>query len=186
MDGQGSKNRPRCPVEDLAAYLDGELGGEAEAALEAHLATCSACRSELNSQKLLLNQLNREFANGDVELPEDFSLRIVVAAESRVSGLRSADELRSATLILVVCGIIAALFLSVSKFGGEIPAISIAGRIVGAATLIAHLFYDLSLAMITFTRASIGFLSVTALYAIPVGAVLLLAVLLVKRRKANS
>ncbi|MCV4821003.1 zf-HC2 domain-containing protein, partial [Escherichia coli] len=79
--------------------LDGELDKSKEASVEQHLNECSECRAEVNFQKVLLNQLDKEFADSNgIELPEDFSVRIVAVAESRVSGLRSIGELRSAAL----------------------------------------------------------------------------------------
>ena len=40
--------------EELAAYLDGRLGGAVQARVEGHLADCAACRSELVESRALL------------------------------------------------------------------------------------------------------------------------------------
>lgn len=41
-------------TDDLSAYLDGELAAERRAALEAHLATCVACRSVLDDLRAIV------------------------------------------------------------------------------------------------------------------------------------
>jgi anti-sigma factor RsiW len=52
--------------ERLSAYLDGELGGEARAAAEAHLAGCAECRAALEA----LRQLTRRARTLDDRPPE--------------------------------------------------------------------------------------------------------------------
>ncbi|HTO08092.1 MAG TPA: zf-HC2 domain-containing protein [Myxococcota bacterium] len=39
--------------EEIAAYVDGELAGEARAELESHLSACAACRAEVAAQERL-------------------------------------------------------------------------------------------------------------------------------------
>lgn len=46
-------------TEDLSAYLDGALGDEERALVEAHLATCAACAGELARLRLTLGVLGR-------------------------------------------------------------------------------------------------------------------------------
>lgn len=186
MDGQTSENRPLCPVDELSPYLDGELSAADNVRIEEHLAKCAACRAELNFQKSLLNHLTSELAaDRGFDLPEDFSRRVVAAAESRVSGLRSPAELRSAALILLAFGGFAAFFLTSFNIRGELPGIAIAEKLVGAAILVFHFVYDLSIAFAAFTRA---FSRLWALSAIIFGsfAVCVLILLFVKRRARRS
>lgn len=154
MDGQTSENTPLCPADELSSYLDGELAAAENVRIEEHLAKCAACRAELNFQKSLLNHLNSELAaDSGFDLPDDFSRRVVAAAESRVSGLRSPSELRSAALILLAFGGFAAFFLTSFNIRGELPGIGIAEKLIGAAILLVHFVYDLSIAFAAFTRA---------------------------------
>lgn len=182
MDGQQPKNRLMCPGDDLAAYLDGELDKSKEASVEQHLNECSECRAEVNFQKVLLNQLDKEFADSNgIELPEDFSVRIVAVAESRVSGLRSIGELRSAALILVAFGILAAIFLTSFNLRGELPAISVVEKILGASSLVLHLVYDLSIAMAAFTKALQRIWAISSFYAVIIFAFVLFSAFIVKK-----
>ncbi|MEO7538722.1 MAG: zf-HC2 domain-containing protein, partial [Pyrinomonadaceae bacterium] len=82
-----------CPIEDLAAYIDGELDPHHELKLEAHLANCSSCSVELNRQKQFLCGLNSSLnRDRELELPADFTRLVVANAESAVSGLRKPRE----------------------------------------------------------------------------------------------
>ncbi len=142
---------------DLAAYLDGELAAREEFALEAHLAACAACRTELNEQKKLLCVLN--FALDDektFELPANFTRVIVANAESKVSGLRRPQERSQA---LFVC---AGLFALVAVLGlsGESATVlkafaSFAEQFLAVANFVFRLFYDIALGAAIILR-SIG------------------------------
>jgi predicted anti-sigma-YlaC factor YlaD len=78
---------------DLAAYLDGELTAEGERVVDEHLSICTDCTQELNLQKRFLQLLESEVGrSAEMPLPNDFARRIVVTAESKVSGLRSKNE----------------------------------------------------------------------------------------------
>ena len=97
-----------CPIEEIAAYIDGELDARQEMDLEVHFAACSSCVSELNKQKQFLLGLNMGLAREkELELPADFTRLVVTNAESTVSGLRKPRERFNA---LFIC---AALFLFV-------------------------------------------------------------------------
>ena len=97
-----------CPIEDIAAYIDGELDARQEMELEAHFADCGSCAAELNRQKQFLCGLNMGLARErELELPPDFTKLVVTNAESTVSGLRKPRERYNA---LFIC---AGLFLFV-------------------------------------------------------------------------
>jgi anti-sigma factor RsiW len=98
----------RCPSDEIAAYIDGELSPKRELELDAHFVECSGCANELNQQKQFLCQLESSLKQGnDLELPADFTRTIVANAESTVSGLRRPRERFNA---LFIC---AGLFLFV-------------------------------------------------------------------------
>ncbi len=139
---------------ELAAYLDGELASPDELALEAHLAVCEVCRTELNEQKNLLRALN--FALDEkIELPANFTEIIVVNAESKVSGLRRPRERFQA---FFVC---AALFaLVVLSLGRETEAVlktlaDFAEQFAAVVGFGWRLFYEIALGAAIILR-SIG------------------------------
>src|SRR2546430_1309338 len=51
-----------CQLEDVAAYLDGELNSCAQTDFESHVIVCSSCASELRTQRQLLCTLDAAFA----------------------------------------------------------------------------------------------------------------------------
>ena len=89
-----------CPIEDIAAYIDGELDARQEMDLEVHFAGCGSCLFELNRQKQFLCGLNMGLAREtELELPPDFTRLVVANAESTVSGLRKPRERFNALFI---------------------------------------------------------------------------------------
>jgi len=85
-----------CRTEDVAAYLDGELGGSASESFEAHLKTCARCATELRMQRQLLCTLDLAFSEPSFELPRNFSRVVAAHAESDLSGMRKKSERRRA------------------------------------------------------------------------------------------
>jgi anti-sigma factor RsiW len=120
-----------CPRDDIAAYVDGELSTEAAGALELHIDGCPACSRSLRQQRQFLAALSASLDNEKaIDLPEDFTKKIVTNAESSVSGVRRPHELFTA-----IC-ISAALFLFVLfAFGGETFAVASAAGAVGEKLL---------------------------------------------------
>ena len=91
------KSQPRinqeCPLEDVAAYLDGELDGAALAAFEIHLKSCGNCAAELRNQRQLLCTLDFAFNESrGLELPHDFTRVVAAHAEHDLSGMRRKGE----------------------------------------------------------------------------------------------
>ncbi|MER3431368.1 MAG: hypothetical protein C4324_10065 [Blastocatellia bacterium] len=176
MDGESPEIRSLCPVSEISAYLDGELASAVSEQVERHIAICATCRAEANFQKSLLNHLSSELATDSLlDLPDDFSRRVVAVAESRVSGLRSSAELRSASFILLAFGGFAAFFITSIHLRAEVPAISVAEKLIGAAMLLLHFLYDLSIAIAATTRAFSRFWTALAISAFAV--VIFIAVL---------
>jgi hypothetical protein len=143
-----------CPREEIAAYVDGEIGSREELELEMHFAVCKPCTEELNSQKKLLCALDSFCLNErEIELPENFTKIIVTTAESNVSGLRRPQERRKA---LFICS---ALFLLVLLgLGGEIDSVfgtfgKFAEQFAAVVGFVAHLIYDIAYGITVILRS---------------------------------
>jgi predicted anti-sigma-YlaC factor YlaD len=94
-----------CQLEDVAAYLDGELSGETLRNFEAHLKACRECAGELRIQRQLLCTLDAAFNDSNsFKLPHDFTRVVTAHAESDLSGMRRKGERRRA---LQVCAVLA-------------------------------------------------------------------------------
>ncbi len=94
-----------CQLEDVAAYLDGELSGAALETFEAHLKQCSDCAIELRAQRQLLCTLDFAFNKSrSFELPHNFSRVVAAHAENDLGGMRKKGERRRA---LQLCAILA-------------------------------------------------------------------------------
>lgn len=95
-----------CPREEIAAYLDGELGGGALERFEAHVTECWECAIELRSQRQLLCTLDAAFSDSSrIKLPENFTRVVATHAEHNLRGLREKSERRRA---LQLCAMLAA------------------------------------------------------------------------------
>jgi hypothetical protein len=102
-----SNDNQNCPREEIAAYLDSEMDGDALISFEAHVAHCADCAAELRSQRQLLCTLEAAFGTGrHIELPDNFTRVVAAHAENDMRGLRHKTERRRA---LQLC---AALLLS--------------------------------------------------------------------------
>jgi predicted anti-sigma-YlaC factor YlaD len=99
IDGKG------CQLEDIAAYLDGELSDTAQETFEEHLKSCAACVVELRVQRQLLCTLDLAFNESrPFELPRDFTRVVAAQAENDLSGMRKWSERRRA---LQLCAMLA-------------------------------------------------------------------------------
>lgn len=100
-----SSHANECQLEDVAAYLDGELSGEPLQNFEAHLKTCRDCAAELRTQRQLLCTLDMAFNDSkSFELPHDFTRVVTAHAEGDLSGIRRKGERGRA---LQVCAVLA-------------------------------------------------------------------------------
>ncbi len=91
-----------CPLDEISAYIDGEMSLVREMEMDAHFASCTVCSVELNQQKQFLCSLNSSLkAEKEIELPANFTKQIVASAESSVSGLRRPHERYNAVFICI-------------------------------------------------------------------------------------
>jgi len=95
----------KCQLEDVAAYLDGELSEAGANRFEDHLRSCLDCAAELRAQRQLLCTLDIAFnGNRSFQLPHDFTRIVTARAESDLSGMRNKHERRRA---LKLCAVLA-------------------------------------------------------------------------------
>jgi len=95
----------KCQLEDVGAYLDGELSEAGVNRFEDHLRSCLDCANELRAQRQLLCTLDVAFnGNRSFQLPHDFTRIVTARAESDLSGMRNKHERRRA---LKLCAVLA-------------------------------------------------------------------------------
>ena len=111
-----TSDQNRCQLEDVAAYLDGELDGAALETFEAHLKSCADCAAELRVQRQLLCTLDFAF-NGSrpFELPRDFTRVVAAHAENDLSGMRKWSERRRALQMCAVLALISFALLGAAS-----------------------------------------------------------------------
>lgn len=97
----------KCALEDVAAYIDGELSQAGMVRFEDHLKSCVDCADELRVQRQLLCTLDVAF-NGSrpFQLPHNFTRVVTARAESDLRGMRNKHERRRA---LKLCAMLAAI-----------------------------------------------------------------------------
>ena len=100
-------NEHTCQLEDVAAYLDGELNAAGVVRFEDHLKSCADCATELRAQRQLLCTLDVAF-NGtrSFQLPQDFTRIVTARAESDLSGMRNKHERRRAFKLCAVLALV--------------------------------------------------------------------------------
>jgi predicted anti-sigma-YlaC factor YlaD len=97
-----------CQLEDVAAYLDGELAGVSLDRFEQHLKECSACATELRVQRQLLCTLDVAFSDSrSFDLPNNFARVVTARAENDLSGMRNRHERKRALQLCVLLALIA-------------------------------------------------------------------------------
>jgi predicted anti-sigma-YlaC factor YlaD len=139
-----------CDVtcDDIAAYLDGELRSEREAALDLHFAECLFCRAEFNFQKQLLLGLDFSLKDGaDIVLPQDFAKVVAANAESTVAGLRRPRERFNA---LFICGGLG-LFVLLS-FGVGAGTSLFFEQVAAVTSFAGHFVYEILIGVVVILR----------------------------------
>jgi predicted anti-sigma-YlaC factor YlaD len=150
-----------CRSEEIVAYLDAELGREAHALLEEHLAECASCTAELEMQRRLQREL--DFALSDdasLEMPGNFAQIVAARAQADLSGMRDARERRRALRLCVVLAGVA-----VSLTGGAALSESVFAPLraiwKGGAALfnfLGHALYDTGASVAVISRGVGGHL----------------------------
>ncbi len=157
------ENLSDCPAAEISSYVDGELSAAEESVLEHHLADCPICRAELNEQKSFLQALSLSLENeSDIDLPADFTKKIVIKAESSVSGLRGRRERIQAVLVAMLL-----LAFVVAAAGSEsaLAFAPVAGFIEQSGVVlsfIGHLAYNFVFGTTLFLRSATALLFVNS------------------------
>lgn len=100
-------DRQGCRLEEVAAYLDGELSGAALETFEAHLKQCAECATELRAQRQLLCTLNFAFnESSSFELPHNFTRVVAAHAENDLRGMRKKSERRRAFQLCAILALV--------------------------------------------------------------------------------
>jgi len=99
-------SKDRCQLEDVAAYLDGELSGAGTYEFEEHLKTCADCATALRAQRQLLCTLEVAFGARSFNLPKNFTRVVTARAESDLSGMRNKRERRRAAKLCAALAIV--------------------------------------------------------------------------------
>src|SRR5439155_895136 len=108
------------PLEDLSAYLDGELDGGRRAAVESHLAACDSCRTRLAQ----LRATARLIAALPLPVPAR-SLVPRVAVPIWLAPLRTLATIGSgAALFLFIASALTTSFTQTSSGGAAAPALA--------------------------------------------------------------
>ncbi|MBC7798931.1 MAG: hypothetical protein H7Z37_18835 [Pyrinomonadaceae bacterium] len=140
-----------CSHSEIANYLDGELAPNAEIIFERHLVVCEICAARLNEQKQVLLALNAAFSDENrFDLPVDFTKKIIVEAESDVSGLRERSERRRA--VFLVSGLFATFvtILFFSRQSGILFAISDVA--LASGKFVVNFLYAFGLSVVVILR----------------------------------
>lgn len=98
----------RCQLEDVAAYLDGELTAGGLDLFERHVKECLSCANELRAQRQLLCTLDVAFNDSRTfDLPRNFARVVTASAENDLSMIRHRRERRRALQLCVGLGLVA-------------------------------------------------------------------------------
>lgn len=100
-------NENKCQLEEVAAYVDGELSGIGLDRFEDHLKSCADCAGELRAQRQLLCTLDVAFGGSrSFNLPHNFTRVVTARAESDLSGMRNKRERRRALQLCVALAVV--------------------------------------------------------------------------------
>ena len=96
-----------CQLEDIAAYLDGELAANALDRFEQHVQECAACAAELRVQRQLLCTLEVAFNDSrSFELPNNFTRVVTATAENDLRTIRQRHERRRAVQLCLMLALL--------------------------------------------------------------------------------
>ncbi|MGH9943605.1 MAG: anti-sigma factor family protein [Pyrinomonadaceae bacterium] len=149
---------PPCPFgAQAAAYLDGELGDDADEEFERHAASCASCSGVLAEQRRLLCALDQAFAQHarkEFSLPTNFTEVVKARAQSDMSCVRRPSEKRRALLLCLLLALASFGLLGAAGFGAALAPIGAAWKALSTAiTLIGNTLLEASAGAACVTRA---------------------------------
>src|SRR4051794_15624975 len=132
-----------CSLDEIAAYIDGELDAAREREMDEHFAGCRPCSEELNVQKQFLCSLESSLKHeNDLELPENFTRRIVANAESSVAGLRPARERFNAVFICAALLLFVLFALGADARRAFASAAGVVDQVAAVGSVFGHFIYS--------------------------------------------
>ena len=143
-----------CQKNLIAAYVDGELGGVANAIFEQHVEDCPECRAELRAHRVFVCELDAALA-GKVEIPvpDDFSKVIAVRARSDMRGVRSRSENRKA---IAICLVLALTGFGLLGATAREAVLAFTGRsitaVISVASFVSQVVYDAVAGLVVISR----------------------------------
>jgi len=177
-----------CQIEQIAAYLDCELDGEARLLFEDHINACPACGSALLEQRRLLCALDSVLSRSSgLLLPRNFAQIVAARAESDMSGVRERREHGRALRVCLILASASFAFLGVAARAVVINFARTIGRPVsGVVDLVGTIVYDAVTGLSVIARVlSKGLIPGSSLAGLAEFLLLALAVFLLSRLIAN-
>ena len=146
-----------CPRDDIADYVDGELPPELAAELEAHIGGCAVCGRSLAEQRQFLAALSASLDGEELpELPEDFTRKIIVTAESSVTGLRRPNELFTAIFICAALLLFAMFAIGHEAFSLTSAAVGVMEKLLAAGMFVLNLLLSIAFAAAVIVRGIVS------------------------------
>jgi len=145
-------------VEQIAAYLDGELDPSAGVLFERHLLECPVCNAELNAQQLFMHELDATLTLApDLPVPSNFAQIVAARAESDMRGVRDSREHKRAfrfclILLLASFALLGAAAGKAVFFSGR----TVASQIFGILGLLWTTLYDAAVGLTVISRVVSG------------------------------
>lgn len=170
------QEKSHCQNEQIAAYVDGELDAHSLAQFENHLPGCASCRAELNSQRLLMCDLDQVLARtSDFPVPQNFAQVVAARAESDMSGLRKRVEHQRALRICLLLAITSFVLLGATS--SRVLFFNVAGKAFSLFGVLWTTIYDAAVGLTVISRVISGTI-VTSPFAGLMALLLALAVVL--------
>ncbi len=154
MDATNSQ----CLNDQIAAYLDGELGAESASAFEQHVCGCSFCLAELRRQQRFILELDSAITlPPDLALPRDFTRIVAARAQSDLSGMRDRFEHRRALRLCLILAFGGFTLLGAAAVKSMLlSSRMIAEAILGIFSLILTTLQDALVGLIVIARVIVG------------------------------
>ncbi len=145
----------KCPAENIYAYIDGELSAAAEIEFELHTAKCAYCSAAVRAEKMMLNEIAGSFEiPEDLEIPQDFTRRVVANAESSIKVHRWRTE-------VFIAGAAISGLLAIGLAAGDAqnfwgPLARLFERLAVLSTYLFYFLYSLAFGIAVFARSIFG------------------------------
>ncbi|MBX3288597.1 MAG: hypothetical protein KF855_04560 [Acidobacteria bacterium] len=161
---------PQLSRLDIALLVDDGLSeAEAEAA-RLHIAECRICTDEARLQRMLFQAIGNSLEDGPViEPPADFTAKVVRAAESQVTGVRSRRELLAASAICLAV-LAAAAFAAAASGSAEYGLGSFVRPVIAVSHVVVQFIFGMALSLTVIVRSTTSSIPLSAgVWAIVIG-----------------